>query len=158
MSGPVLGRSGLVTWAIVGDCLDPSKPASRVASSIKDQGRVLSCISPTLDAKDASSARRQYKKFSDVPADAKIDAVNLCVNWRVGLAVLDEMEARGVRYCFMQPGADRDEVVKRAEELGIVYQRGCMIVEPMLPLSDAERKAVEEAETKKGSDCACSVL
>jgi len=160
MSGPVLGQTGLVTWAAVGDVLDQSKPAARVAASIEHQGRILYRVSPTLDAKDTSEAKRLYKKFITIPPEVKIDAVNLCVNYRIGMVVLDVMKERGINYCFMQPGADHADLVQKAEELGIVYQRGCMIIEPIVELDEEERRRVEEEGRKHGAEsgCACVIL
>ena len=165
MSGPVLSQRGLITWAVVGDVLDSSKPASRVVASIEGQDRVLYRVSPTLDANDSSTnaKKRLYKKFAEIPSDnVTIDAVNLCVNYRIGMGVLDEMKKRGIRYCFMQPGADHEEIVQKAEELGLVYQRGCMIVEPLLELDEDEKKIIDDQKQKLGiesaSGCSCNIL
>lgn len=162
MSGSVLSQRDLITWAAVGDVLNPSKPASRVATSIENQGRILYRVSPTIDVNEASPKKRLYKKFIDIPSDVQIDAVNLCVNYRIGLGVLDEMKKRGIRYCFMQPGADHADIIEKAEELGIVYQRGCMIVEPLGELDEDEKIMVEERrkglESSSSFDCSCNIV
>lgn len=155
---PVLGQRGLITWAVVGDVLDTSKPAFNVASSIESQDRILYRVSPTLDPKDASPKKRLYKKFLDIPSEVKIDAVNLCVNYRIGLVVLEGMEKRGIKYCFIQPGADHADLLKRAEELRIVYQTGCMIVQRMVDLDEDEKRIVDEQKKGMESDCACNIL
>jgi predicted CoA-binding protein len=101
----------------------------------------------------------------DIPQTIKIDAVNLCINYRIGLTVLEEMKQRGIKYCFFQPGADQgEEIIRKVEELGIVYQRGCMIVEPMLALDEEDRKALQEREKmlskEEGGEtnCSCDIL
>ena len=73
---PVLSQRGLIAWAAIGDILNSSKPTSRVAATIEK------------DAKDASPTKRLYKKIIEIPSEIKIDAVNLCVNYRIGLGVL----------------------------------------------------------------------
>mmetsp|Transcript_3253 Transcript_3253/g.4868 ORF Transcript_3253/g.4868 Transcript_3253/m.4868 type:complete len:164 (+) Transcript_3253:31-522(+) len=163
MSGPTLSLQGLHTWAVVGDILNPTKPASSVASSIESQGKILYRVSPTLDVKDASPKKRLYKKFADIPHPPEgltIDAVNLCCNYRIGIVVLEEMKKRGIKYCFFQPGADHADAVSKAEELGIVYQCGCMIVESLVVPNEEERVVLEEK--RKGiveeSGCACAVM
>lgn len=168
MSGPVLGQRGFVSWAVVGDVLDTSKPASRVAASIERQGRILYRVSPSLDAKDVSPEQRVYKKFADLPPFS-VYAVNLCVNYRIGMMVLDEMKKRGISYCFLQPGADHEDLCKKADAMDIVYQQGCMIVESLIELDEDEQRMVEErkqedkqrlADEKKGakSTCTCTIL
>lgn len=152
----VLAMPGLVTWAVVGDVLDQAKPASGVATAIEGHGRILYRISPTLDSSSASPKQRLYKKLADVPAEASIDAVNLCAHHRIGLATLAEMQARGIKCCVLQPGADHEDVVRKAAELGIAYQRTCMIVNPLCALTEDERRRAE-ATTGAGAGCGCVV-
>ena len=71
------------------------------------------------------------------------------------------MKKRGIKFFVMQPGADRAEIIEKTDEMGIVYQRGCMILEPLVRIDEKERIGMEEEKEKNGvddSDCACSIL
>ena len=127
MSGPVLSVKGLSRWAVVGDVSNTAKPAFRVASKLESSGRTVFRVSPYADGKIMNT----YKKLSDIPTEIKIDAVNLIISPRIGVSVLEEMSLLGIQYCFIQPGADGGNVLKKAKELGITVQQGCVLVEPL---------------------------
>ena len=154
----VLDTPSLITWAIVGDVLNQDAPAYNVANSIEGQGRILYRLSPTIDAYDSSSKQKQlYRKLADIPPDVQIDAINLCVNYRIGLITILEMKKRGIKYAFIQPGADHNDLIEKADELGIIYQRGCMIVSPLCELSEDEKRRVQEMKKSKESGCGCVI-
>lgn len=124
--GTVLGRRGLRSWAVVGDCLNEAKPAFRVVQRLELAGRRVFKVSPY----DSTGAC--YKTVEDIPE--QIDAINLIISPKIGLTVLDSMHKLGIRHVFMQPGADAADVVRRADELGLVVQRGCVLVSETPPL------------------------
>lgn len=64
------------------------------------------------------------------------------------MTVLEEMKTRDAKLCFFRPGADRDEAARKAEELGIAYQRGC-VIHDRLAEPDAKECAFLE-EKRKG--------
>lgn len=151
---PVLGVKGLSNWVVVGDVTNTVKPAFAVAKKLEDSGRTVIRVSPYLrkqnvekskhtsnlsccsDSVDAAAATSNdiYKKISDIPTNVQIDAVNLIISPRIGEEVLQEMANRKIRYCFIQPGADGGSVLSKAEELGIIVQQGCVLVQPLPPL------------------------
>lgn len=78
---------------------------------------------------DPSSAAAQdaIKTLSDV--NKPFDVVNLCANPKVGQNVVEDMGTLGVKNVFVQPGAECSLLQKRAEELGIGWHQGCVLVE-----------------------------
>ena len=156
-SNNVLDTPSLTTWEIVGDVLNQDAPACDVANAIEAQGRMLYRVSPTINADASSKQKRLYKKLADIPPDVQIDAINLCVNYRIGLMTILEMKKRGIKHAFIQPGADHDDLLKKADELGIIYQRGCMIVSPLCELSEDEKRRVQEMKKSKESGCGCII-
>jgi predicted CoA-binding protein len=70
---------------------------------------------------------KTYAKVSDVPGT--IDRVLLYVPPAVGVKVLDDIAAKGVAETYVNPGADSDELFKRAGELGVKTIFACAIVE-----------------------------
>ena len=76
---------------------------------------------------DAGGART----FADVAGP--VDAVNLVVSPKIGERELEAIAASGTRYVFLQPGADGARVVLAARRLGLVVQRGCVLVDEFPP-------------------------
>ncbi|KAK7236844.1 nucleoside-triphosphate diphosphatase [Aureococcus anophagefferens] len=121
--GPVLGRPARARrWAVVGDVHNGAKAASRVLAKL---GGV-----PVSPYGDAGGART----FADVAGP--VDAVNLVVSPKIGERELEAIAASGTRYVFLQPGADGARVVLAARRLGLVVQRGCVLVDEF-PAADA---------------------
>jgi len=73
-----------------------------------------------------------YESLEDVPE--KVEAVNLIISPKIGIDVLNAMKKKGIRYVFMQPGADAEMVVRQADSLGLITQRGCVLMEDLPPL------------------------
>ena len=57
--------------------------------------------------------------------------VNLIISPKIGVGVLDTMASKGIKYVFIQPGADGGQVLPRAAELGLTVQQGCVLVTPL---------------------------
>lgn len=112
------------TWAVAGDVLNPTKPASRVVERLRASGREVHLLNP----RDATGTCA--KSLADI---GRVDAVNLIIAPAVGVKVVEEMHALGVRFLFCQPGADSPSVLARAKALGLVVVRGCVLVEQMPP-------------------------
>jgi len=133
--GPVLSVQGLSRWAVIGDVTNRNKPAFRVAERLKQSGRDVYLVTPYTRADISESGDILYRQLSDIPVQVKIDAVNLIISPRAGVKALEQMKERGIRFCFMQPGADTSDVVDKAKELGITFQRGCVLVEELPSLN-----------------------
>ena len=119
--GPVLGRPAAARgrWAVVGDVHNGAKAASRVLAKLDGV--------PVSPYGDAGGART----FADVAGP--VDAVNLVVSPKIGERELEAIAASGTRYVFLQPGADGARVVLAARRLGLVVQRGCVLVDEFPP-------------------------
>ena len=70
-----------------------------------------------------------------MPAE-HLDRVSLYLPPAVGLAILDEVAARGCGELWLNPGADSPELAAKAKGLGLDAIRGCSIVD--LGMSPAE--------------------
>lgn len=141
-------------WAVAGDVLNAAKPASRVVASLRGQpvdGRTVALINP----RDATG--ECYKSFAEIGAhraqqrgpsclaapppradgprpdsrraDAPIDVLNLCINSHSGLKLIEEAAEKGVKKCFIQPGAGSAEIEAFCTARGIEVFNGCVMVE-----------------------------
>ena len=67
----------------------------------------------------------------DLPVERHGDEHRLAVvDWRVVSDVVEQAVERGLRHLWMQPGAESDDAVRRAEEAGIDVIHGgpCLLV------------------------------
>ncbi|KAL1516028.1 hypothetical protein AB1Y20_002641 [Prymnesium parvum] len=122
-TGPVLGQPNLKRWAVVGDVLNAAKPAFDVCKRLEECGRTVYRVSPYC--KDGSC----FTSLDDIAEP--IDAVNLIVSPKIGVGVLDSMAAKGIKYVFIQPGAEGGDVLPRAASLDLTVQQGCVLVTPL---------------------------
>lgn len=58
-----------------------------------------------------------YHKLGDI--GEKIDVVDMVVPARVSINILDEIKDLGIEYIWFQPGSFNDEVIKKANDLGL---------------------------------------
>jgi len=63
-----------------------------------------------------------------VPVE-KLDRVSVYLPPRVGLTVLDEIAEKGCKELWLNPGADSEEVVRKARSLGLNVIQSCSIVD-----------------------------
>lgn len=114
------------TWAIVGVSSDESKYGYRIFKTLKDQGDYeVYPVNPKLESVEGV---RCYPDLSSLP---KIPAVvNLVVPPAVTEKVVEEGIRLGVKYFWMQPGAESERAISMAEEVGLkVVHDVCVMIE-----------------------------
>jgi acyl-CoA synthetase (NDP forming) len=89
----------------------------------RDQGYVVYPISVRNDEIEGVKA---YRSILDVPGD--VDAASLYVNPGLGIELLDDIAKKGVKNLFVNPGAESDELVEKAESLGMRPLLVCSIL------------------------------
>ena len=113
----------LNNWAVVGDVTNPSKPASRVVSSLKEAGKTVHLVNPRKPELHASVAD------ASTAAESPIDVVDLCINHIEGLKQVTMCKELGINKVFIQPGAESPDILKFCQESGIEVFQGCVMVE-----------------------------
>jgi predicted CoA-binding protein len=113
-------------WAVVGDVLNPAKHASQIVTRLESTGRTVAMVNPRDDTGSCHPS-----VAAAIAAGQRIDAVNLVISPRAGVSIVEDMWRCGVRYLFVQPGADAPHVLARAAELGLVVRTGCVLVEAL---------------------------
>jgi predicted CoA-binding protein len=68
-----------------------------------------------------------YPTIADVPAS--VDRVSMYVPPSVGITLLEAIKAKGSAELFLNPGSESDELVARAEALGLEPIQACSIVD-----------------------------
>merc|ERR1712232_1136692 len=100
-----------------------AKPAFAVCERLEQCGRTVQRVSPYCKSGECATSLEALTE--------PVDAINLIISPKIGVGVLEAAAAKGVRYTFIQPGADGGDVLSRAAELGLVTQQGCVLVTPL---------------------------
>ncbi len=109
--------------AVVGASKDPSKYGNKAVRAYLQQGYDVYPVNPR---EETIEGLKCYRSVLDVPAE--LDRISVYLPPAVGLKVLDEIAAKGAREVWLNPGADSDEVVGRARELGLEPIVACSIL------------------------------
>lgn len=109
--------------AIIGAVSNRNRYSNKAVRAYKSRGYVVFPISVRNQVVEGLKA---YRSIADVPG--KVDAASLYVNPKVGIELLDDIAKKGVKLLFVNPGAESDELMKRAEELGLNPILACSIM------------------------------
>ena len=113
---------------MVGDSLNPRKPAFRIAARLEEQGRLVHRVNPRDKTGEC------FASLSDIPPGS-VDLVNLVISPLLGVGIVEEMRTLGLKYLFIQPGADSPKVLAAAEAAGLTVQQGCVLRDDLPPLA-----------------------
>ncbi len=110
--------------AVVGATDKVERFGSKIFRYLRGRGHDVVPIHPRLDEVDGIAVAR---RLEDV--DPPVDAINLVVNPAVGIDVVRSAAALGVKRIWAQPGAESPEIAAAAEEAGLEYVEGCVLVD-----------------------------
>lgn len=109
--------------AIIGASSNRAKYGNKAVRAWVQAGYTVYPINPKDDKIEGIKV---YRSVADLPETP--DYANLYVPPAVGLKLLDDIAAKGIKEVFANPGADSDEMVERGNELGLTVMRACSIV------------------------------
>jgi predicted CoA-binding protein len=109
--------------AVIGASNDRSKFGNKAVRAYMTQGYDVYPVNP----REASiEGLRCYASVLDVPVE--LDRITVYLPPAVGVRVLDEIAAKGAAEVWLNPGAESDEVLERAAELGLKPIVACSIL------------------------------
>ena len=76
---------------------------------------------------DSIDGDKCYSSLTDLPVVPNV--VDFVVPEKVGLAAVDECKVLGIPTVWLQPGADKPAVVKKATEVGLNVIEDCVLVQ-----------------------------
>ena len=104
------------SWVVVGVSEKKDKWGYKIYKILKDHNYETYGVSPNYDEIEGDKV---YHTLSELPA--KVDVLDMVVSPKISLKTLEEAKELGIEYIFFQPGTYNDEVVAKAEELGLKY-------------------------------------
>jgi predicted CoA-binding protein len=111
------------TVAVIGASSDRRKFGNKAFRAFRAQGYTVIPVNPNEPEVEGA---KTVASVLEIPVD--LDLVTVYVPPDVGLRVLDEVARKGAKEVWLNPGADEDAVVKRAEALGLNVIVACSIV------------------------------
>lgn len=113
------------TVAILGASTDRAKYGNK---SVRAHLRAGYDVYPVNPKATEIERLRAYSTLADVPVQ-NLDRISMYLPPSVGLKVLPEIAAKGAREIWFNPGSESQELLQKAEELGLNVISGCSIVD-----------------------------
>lgn len=113
-------------FAVAGASNDPDKFGYRCFVALKRSGRTVHPLNPQAAHIAGSPA---YPALRDVPG--QVVALSIVTPPRVTEQIVVDAISAGVRYVWMQPGAESRTAIQRAEDAGlqVIASGPCLLVE-----------------------------
>jgi uncharacterized protein len=111
------------TVAVIGASNDRHKFGNKALRAFARQGHTVYAINPNEKEVEGHKA---YGSVLDVPGP--IEMATIYVPPEIGVGIMDELARKQIREVWLNPGADGDEVVARAEALGLRVVQACSII------------------------------
>jgi predicted CoA-binding protein len=109
--------------AVIGASSNRNKFGNKALRAFRNQGYIVVPINPN---EPEVEGHKTYPSVLDVPDP--IDLATVYVPPRVGVRIMEDLAAKGVGEVWLNPGADGEDVVARARELGLRTIQACSIV------------------------------
>ena len=120
------------TVAILGASRDRRKYGNKSVRAHLQQGYDVYPVNPHAESIEGLKA---WPDLASVPVK-NLDRISVYLPPDVVLRLLDEIQHRGAKEVWLNPGSDSPEVITRAEALGLDVIRACSIVNVGLSPSD----------------------
>ena len=111
------------TVAVVGASSNRRKFGNRALRAFERQGFTVLAINPN---EAEVEGHKTYASVLDVPGS--IDMATIYVPPSIGVRIMEEIARKGIPEVWLNPGADGDDVVARARELGLNTIQACSIM------------------------------
>lgn len=111
------------TVAVIGASSHRNKFGNKALRAFERQGYTVLAINPN---EEEVEGHKTLGSVLDFPG--KIDMATVYVPASAGVGVMEQLAQKGVDEVWLNPGADDDEVVDRARELGLKVIQACSII------------------------------
>src|SRR6056297_1367114 len=87
-------------WAVVGATDKNNKFGYKIYKRLKQNGYNVFAVNPNIEQ---LLGDRVYDSLAEI--EAEIDVVDLVVNPKIGIKVMEKIDKKGIKYVWAQPGA-----------------------------------------------------
>ncbi|AIS52293.1 CoA-binding domain-containing protein [Thermoanaerobacter kivui] len=113
------------TWAVVGATPRQNKYGYQIYRSLKLNGYTAYPVNPRYKEVDGDPCYESLSKLPVVP-----EVVDMVVSPTLGEAYVEEAAKLDVEFVWFQPGAESEELVEKARNLGLkVVYNTCIMLE-----------------------------
>lgn len=109
--------------AIIGASTNREKYGNKAVRAYVKNGDEVFPIHP---AQSEIEGLKTYANVLEIPGE--IDVASFYVQPEIGLRVLEQCAQKGIREIILNPGAESDAILQRAQELGISTSVACSIL------------------------------
>lgn len=110
-------------WAVVGATPNEEKFGYKLYKRLVETGYEVYGVNPVYDKIGDDVI---YENLSSLPVVPEV--LDIVVSPKRALPVLEEAAKLGIKYIWFQPGTYDDEVLQKAEELGLEHVLACVLV------------------------------
>lgn len=111
-------------WAVVGVSAESSKFGYKVFKRLLEAGYTVYAVNPKLGELEG---KRVYPDLASLPEVPEV--VNCVVPPAVTEAIVPQCAEQGIKYLWLQPGADCEAALELARKNNITAERACVLVE-----------------------------
>jgi predicted CoA-binding protein len=111
-------------WAVVGATNRKNKFGWKIYNRLVKVGYKVYPVNPGIDEIDGVKCYNSIEELPEVPS-----VVDVVVAEKFGVEVVKMAKKIGVKYVWLQPGADKPLVLQTAKELGVNVIQGCALIE-----------------------------
>lgn len=112
------------SFAVIGLNPDPEKYANKIYTLLKKENKDVYGVNINYSQVDNDTV---YPSILDVPA--AVDVAVMVVNPTVGLTMIDDIHAKGVKTLWLQPGTRSPEISTKAKALGLEVVEDCVLAQ-----------------------------
>lgn len=112
------------TVAVIGASANPAKFGNKAVRAYLRQGWTVYPVTPKPGPIEGL---KTYPSIRDIPG--RVNRATIYLAPAMGIKVLADIAAKGVDEFFVNPGAESDELIEAARELGLDPIMACSIVE-----------------------------
>ncbi len=111
-------------WAVIGAHQKKDRFGYKIFKALQKAGKIVYAVNPGLAEIDGEPC---YASVKDIPE--KVDVANFVVPAKVGIKAAAECAEVGISAVWLQPGADKPEVVTAAKDAGLDVICDCVLVQ-----------------------------
>jgi predicted CoA-binding protein len=111
------------TVAVIGASSNRNKFGNKALRAFERQGYIVIAVNPN---ESEVEGHKTYASVLDFPGH--IDMATVYVQPEEGVGVMEQIAQKKIPEVWLNPGADDDEVVARARELGLKPIQACSIM------------------------------